>query len=92
MLGAKARDDVEWIDPLVWVRELFPEVSAKLVGICEHLEILLDGAHRAANDAEATGKVLLAMTDRMPPAYGELIRVQVRYAAQQDVSFAMWRP
>lgn len=83
--------DVEWVDPLVWVRELFPEQSAKLGEICKHLEIPLEGAHRAANDAEATGKVLLAIAPRMPAAYAELIRVQVRYAAQQDVDLAIWR-
>jgi len=83
--------DVEWIDPLVWVRELYQDQSAKLGAICEHLGIPLDDAHRAANDAEATGKVLLAMRDRMPATYGELIRVQVRYAAQQDVDLAIWR-
>ncbi len=83
--------EVEWVDPLVWVRELFPDRSAKLGEICQHLGIPLDEAHRAANDAEATGKVLLAMTDRMPATYGELIRVQVRYAAQQDVDLAIWR-
>ncbi|MCZ7685744.1 MAG: 3'-5' exonuclease [Sandaracinaceae bacterium] len=51
----------------------------------------LDGAHRAANDAEATGRVLLAMSPEMPAAYAELVRVQVRYAAQQDVDLAIWR-
>lgn len=83
--------EVEWIDPLVWVRELYQDQSAKLGAICEHLEIPLDDAHRAASDAEATGKVLLAMRDRMPATYGELVRVQVRYAAQQDVDLAIWR-
>lgn len=85
------QSDVEWIDPLVWVRELFPDQSAKLGEICAHLGIPLEDAHRAAHDAEATGKVLLSMTDRMPATYGELIRVQVRYAAQQDVDLAIWR-
>ncbi len=83
--------DVEWIDPLVWVRELFEDRSAKLGEICAHLGIPLDDAHRAASDAEATGKVLYAMADQMPGTYGELIRVQTRYAAQQDVDLAVWR-
>ena len=83
--------EVEWIDPLVWVRELFPDRSAKLGEICAHLGVPLEEAHRAANDAEAAGRVLFAMAERMPATYGELIRVQVRYAAQQDVDFAIWR-
>jgi DNA polymerase-3 subunit epsilon len=83
--------DVEWIDPLVWARELYPDKGGKLVEVCAHLGIALDGAHRAANDAEATGKVLLAMAAQMPVTYAELVRVQVRYAAQQDVDLAIWR-
>ena len=85
------QSDVEWIDPLVWAREIFPDKGAKLVDMCGHLGIVLDGAHRAANDAEATAKVLLALAGQMPATYGELIRVQVRYAAQQDVDLAIWR-
>lgn len=90
-LPAAMQSDVEWIDPLVWVRELFEGQSAKLGEICKHLGIPLDDAHRAANDAEATGKVLLAMASQMPATYAELIRVQTRYAAQQDVDLAIWR-
>lgn len=83
--------DVSWIDPLVWARELFPRRSAKLADVCGHLGIPLDGAHRAANDATATGHALLAMSPQMPATYAELVRVQARYAAQQEVDFAMWR-
>jgi DNA polymerase-3 subunit epsilon len=85
------QSDVEWIDPLVWARELYRDQSAKLADVCAQLGIVLDGAHRAANDAEATGKVLLALAPQLPATYGELIRVQVRYAAQQDVDLAIWR-
>ena len=85
------QSDVEWIDPLVWARELYPDQGARLGEMCAHLGIALDGAHRAANDAEATGKVLLALATQMPGTYAELIRVQVRYAAQQDVDYAIWR-
>jgi DNA polymerase-3 subunit epsilon len=85
------QSDVEWIDPLVWARELFPEQSAKLGEVCKRLAIPLEEAHRAANDAEATGRVLLALVPQMPSTYAELVRVQVRYAAQQDVDLAMWR-
>jgi DNA polymerase-3 subunit epsilon len=83
--------EVEWIDPLVWVRELQAGMGAKLGDVCERMGIPLDGAHRASNDAEATGKVLLALARDMPETYAELIRVQVRYAAQQDVEASVWR-
>ncbi len=84
--------DVHWIDPLVWVRELQKEEkSKKLVDVCARMGIALEDAHRAAADAEATGKVLLALAPEMPRRYGELIRIQGRYAAQQDAEAAAWR-
>lgn len=85
--------EVVWIDPLVWVRELHKEERSKKLGdVCKRLGIPLDNAHRAASDAEATGKVLLALADKLPGTYGELIRLQVQYAARQEVDMsANWR-
>lgn len=84
--------DVTWIDPLVWVRELMQdEKSKKLTDVTARLGISLEQAHRAAGDAEATGRVLLAIADRLPRSYGELIRLQAQYAARQDVDFAATR-
>lgn len=86
------RDDVLWIDPLVWVREIHKyEKSKKLADACERLGIPLERAHRAAGDAEAAGRVLLALAADMPRSYGELIRIQTRYAAHQDVEAPQWR-
>jgi DNA polymerase-3 subunit epsilon len=87
------RGDVVWVDPLVWVRELHKyEKSRKLSDVCARLGIALEQAHRAAGDAEATGRVLLALATQMPRTYGELIRLQGQYAARQDVDIAaMWR-
>jgi DNA polymerase-3 subunit epsilon len=83
---------VTWVDPLVWTRELMPEAKSKrLSDICELLGIALNDAHRAWADAEATGRVLLALAERMPRAYGELIRVQDQYAARQEAELADWR-
>lgn len=83
---------VTWVDPLVWTRELMPEAKSKRLGdICELLGVPLSDAHRAWADAEATGRVLLAIADRMPRAYGELIRVQDQYAARQEAELADWR-
>jgi DNA polymerase-3 subunit epsilon len=83
---------VTWVDPLVWTRELLPEAKSKRLGdICELLGVPLSDAHRAWADAEATGRVLLALADRMPRAYGELIRVQDQYAARQEAELADWR-
>ena len=84
--------DVVWIDPLVWVRELFPdEKSRKLTDISARLGIALENAHRAASDAEAAGRVLLALQDRMPTTYAEVVSLQERYAARQDLDFSRLR-
>jgi DNA polymerase-3 subunit epsilon len=93
---SKAKDlpafisDLVWVDPLVWARELYKdERGHKLTDMAARLGVALDEAHRAASDAEATGRVLLALASRMPGSYGELIRVQSQYGARQDVDFAM---
>jgi DNA polymerase III subunit epsilon len=81
---------VVWIDPLVWVRELYKDEKGHRLGeVCARLGITLDNAHRAASDAEATGRVLLALAPRLPSTYGELIRLQSQYAARQDVDWAI---
>jgi DNA polymerase-3 subunit epsilon len=86
------RPNVDWIDPLVWVRELQDlEKSKKLADVCERMGIALETAHRAAADAEATGHVLLGLAKDMPRSYGELIRLQRRYAARQDADMLTWR-
>jgi DNA polymerase III subunit epsilon len=84
------RNDVTWVDPLVWVRELHKDERGYRLGdVCARLGIALDTAHRAASDAEASGRVLLALAPRMPSTYGELIRLQSQYAARQDVDIAI---
>jgi DNA polymerase-3 subunit epsilon len=83
---------VVWVDPLVWVRELMAEEKSKRLGdVCEKLGIPLNDAHRAWADAEAAGRVLLAIAERMPRGYAELIRVQDQYAARQEAELADWR-
>jgi DNA polymerase-3 subunit epsilon len=85
-------DDGVWIDPLVWAREIQKlEKGFKLVDVAARLAIPLETAHRASFDAEATGRVLLALARSMPERYGDLLRVQPRYAATQDVENAGWR-
>lgn len=85
-------DDGVWIDPLVWAREIQKaEKGFKLVDVAARLNVPLESAHRAAFDAEATGRVLLALSRSMPERYGDLLRVQPRYAATQDVENAGWR-
>ena len=86
------RPDVTWVDPLVWVRELQKyERGKKLTDVCARMGIEMDQAHRATADAEAAAKVLMTLGKDMPRTYGELIRIQSRYAAQQDAELAAWR-
>jgi DNA polymerase-3 subunit epsilon len=88
---ALAQDGV-WIDPLVWARELQKdEKGHKLVDVAARLGVPLENAHRASHDAEATGHVLLKLASKMPTRYAELLRVQKRYAATQDLDMAAWR-
>jgi len=87
-----ARDDVVWVDPLVWAREILKELQSRRLGdVAKHLGIPLEEAHRAAGDAEATGHVLLGLAPQMPRVYGELVRLQKRYAAFQDAELAAWK-
>jgi DNA polymerase-3 subunit epsilon len=91
-LPAAFVSDTVWVDPLVWVRELYQdEKSRKLTDIAARLGIALERAHRAASDAEAAGRVLLALAERMPTTYAEVISLQARYAARQDLDFSRLR-
>ena len=85
-------DDVVWIDPLVWARELQKqEARHRLVDVCARMGIALDDAHRAWADAEATGHVLNGLASEMPTSYGDLIRFQQRYGAEQEAQLAARR-
>lgn len=85
-------ESVVWIDPLVWAREILKEQKSKRLGdVAATLAIPLEQAHRAAGDAEATGRVLYALAKQMPAAYGELVRVQGKYAAFQDAERSRFR-
>jgi DNA polymerase III subunit epsilon len=83
---------VTWVDPLVWVRELMADEKSKRLGdICERLGIPLSDAHRAWADAEAAGRVLVSLSERMPRSYAELIRIQDQYGAHQEAELSDWR-
>jgi DNA polymerase-3 subunit epsilon len=87
--------EVEWIDPLVWARELQPEERSRALGeVAARLGISLENAHRASDDAEAALKVLLALGRdmRVPAAYSALIQEQRRHALEQaDERRLKWR-
>lgn len=88
------RKGVEWVDPLVWARELQKlEKSRALGDVVKRLGIELENAHRAAADAEATLHVFRAfMNDaRVPKAYGALIQEQRRLARAFEDERVTWR-
>ncbi|MDO4739178.1 MAG: PolC-type DNA polymerase III [Eubacteriales bacterium] len=48
------------LDTLPLFRNVYPTLkSHKLGSVCKHLKVVLNGAHRASNDARATGQCLL---------------------------------
>jgi len=89
------RKSVEWLDPLVWARELQQgERSRSLGEVATRLGIALTNAHRASDDAEAALKVMLALGRdvRVPRTYAALVQEQRRLGmAQADERRLKWR-
>jgi DNA polymerase-3 subunit epsilon len=88
------RRGVEWIDPLIWVREFQKNERSRALGdVCERLGIPLAHAHRATDDAEAALRVLLAVLpdSRVPRTYGAFLQEQRRLGRLQDDERIRWR-
>jgi DNA polymerase-3 subunit epsilon len=88
------RDEVTWLDPLDWARELLKDQKSRALGeVCARLGITLEQAHRASADAEAAGQVLVAFTkdERVPTAYGAFVREQRRLAQRFALERSRWR-
>lgn len=80
------------LDPLVWARQLMPaERRFRLGSVCKKLDIPLDNAHRAEHDAEAAGKVLFRLADKVPMELGALLAEQRRWREIQEEAFAARR-
>lgn len=91
---AALRRDVDWIDPLVWAREIQRDEKSKALGdVAERLGIKLENAHRASDDAEAALRVLYALGNdpRVPKVYGGLMQEQRRLAQLQSDERRRWR-
>ena len=88
------RREVDWIDPLVWAREIQREEKSKaLAEVAARLGVALDNAHRASDDAEAALRVLLALAKdaRVPRPYGALMQEQKRLALIQADERRFWK-
>lgn len=71
------------IDPLIFARQFYVNEDNKLVTVAKRLGISLVDAHRASNDAEATGKVFYAFRDRLPPDLEGLLLLQSQWEREQ---------
>ncbi len=82
----------DWIDPLVWARALQSGSKGfKLGEVAARLGVSLSNAHRATDDAEAAGHVLLALLKDEPAlTYRGLIARQRGYTAANP-SRGPWR-
>ena len=78
------------IDPLVFASHFWPNQRNKLGMVAERLNVSLEGAHRACNDAEATGRVLYAMRDKLPPDLENLLIIQSQWDLENQERFR-WR-
>lgn len=88
------RREVEWVDPLVWARELQSDERSRALGdVAARLGVKLENAHRASDDAEAALHVLykLGKDTRVPRAYGAFVQEQRRLAMLQADERRMWR-
>ncbi|NUP11596.1 MAG: 3'-5' exonuclease [Polyangiaceae bacterium] len=93
-LSPAFRRDVEWLDPLVFAREIYrDEQSRALSEMAQRLGINLEKAHRATYDAEAALQVLLALAKdpRLPRGYAALLQEQRRLARQFEEARRFWR-
>jgi len=88
------RRDVEWLDPLVWAREIQREEKSRALGeVAARLGVALENAHRASDDAQAALHVLFALGKdaRMPSAYGPLVQEQKRIALMHADERRFWK-
>ncbi len=88
------RREVEWLDPLVFAREIYKDDQSRaLTDMAERLGIRLERAHRATDDAEAALLVLyaLAKDQRLPRTYAALLQEQRRLGREFDEARRFWR-
>lgn len=88
------RREVEWLDPLVFAREIYKDEQSRALGeMAQRLGIALERAHRATDDAEAALLVLFALAKdpRLPRGYAALLQEQRRLSRMFDEARRFWR-
>ncbi len=92
--NAALTQGTEWIDPLVWARELQREEKSRALGdVAQRLGVALENAHRASEDAEAALLVLYKLGEdaRIPTSYGGLVQEQRRLGLAQADERRFWK-
>ena len=88
------RRGIEWVDPLIWARELHKDEKGKSLGdVAERLGTRLERAHSASDDAETAARVLVAFFEdlRVPKTYGAFIQEQRRLGRLHDEDRKFWQ-
>ncbi len=88
------RKGIDWLDPLVWARELQQaEKSKSLSLVAERLGIEAGTAHRAVDDAHTAGRVLHAFfgDSRVPTSYAAFVQEQRRLGRVHKDERQFWR-
>jgi DNA polymerase-3 subunit epsilon len=88
------RREVDWLDPLVWAREIQSDERSRALGdVAQRLGVALEQAHRASDDAKAAMLVLyrLGNDTRVPRTYGALVQEQRRLSHLQADERRRWR-
>ena len=86
--------NADWIDPLVWARELQKLEKSRALGeVAARLGIELTQAHRATNDAEAALNIFIKFQEdsRLPKVYGAFLQEQRRLARAFENERVRWR-
>jgi DNA polymerase-3 subunit epsilon len=93
-LPPATRPKVQWLDPLIWARELHKDAKSKaLSAMAELLSVTLEKAHRATDDAAAAALVLARFFQdtRVPKTYSAFMQEQRRLARAQLDDRPYWR-
>ena len=81
--------EIDWIDPLVWARKLFPALPSRKLGeVAKHLGLQKDGLHRALADAQTTADVFLRIACDLPEDFDAMLAEQRELCVQQRAKYA----
>lgn len=81
-----------WLDPLVWIRQVDKfKKGKKLTDACARRNINIERAHRAVDDAEAAGELLLYLANKLPERYEAAVDQQTKMRVQQETDYQKYK-